>query len=187
VQFLPVAAIGIDEPSVLGAQITGAERPLSITILAWFLLVVSMFVPLNFVFHSPVFLLTKILTGLPAVLFLSCFGVLNLGIGIGLLRLSQTARKAAIAYFLFSFINTASFCLLPGGADRMLDLMRRQQASFTWGSMGQTQDIWQGNLKPLLIVSLFALVVGVVVPLYFLVTRKYAFDRSDTVITENPA
>lgn len=187
VQFLPIAATEVGEPSLLGAQIATAKRPLSITILAWFMLVICMFIPFNLLLHAPTFLLTTILTGWPAALVQICFGALNLGIGIGLLRLSPVARKAAIAYFVVGFINVEIFYLLPGGADRMLSLLMRQQASLPWGRMGQAQDIFQGNLKPLLIIGAFAAVVGFVVPLYFLITRKYAFDRSDSAIAGNPA
>jgi len=158
------------------SPITG--RPLSITIIAWFLLVGCLFIPLCLVLHSPAMLFTKLLTGWGATLYFLTLGALQLYIGIGLLRLNPASRSIAVGYYGFVFINMAVFYLAPGAHSRMVDLMQRSQALFPWGEVGQQESSLP--FDPTVLMPLWAGIglITLLIPLYFLVTRKKAFEKA---------
>ncbi len=163
----------------VGATATGtARRPLSITIIAWLLLVGCLFIPLGLALRGPAMLFTKLLTGWPAVSLYVVFAVAQLAIGVGLLRLKPAARVAAIAYFAFAFVNTAVFYFAPGGRARMVALLESQQSMFPWMRLWQNHPEFQVDLTPSLVLGAAAGLVLVIVQIYFLVTRKLAFERA---------
>lgn len=180
VQIEPSIATQPLLPSVVG-NMPRRPRPLSITILAGLLLVGSAFMPISLFFRTPAIFLTQVLTGWPANTLYVCFTAVNLYLGIGLLRLEPTARITAIAYFLFQFVNLSMFYLAPGAQTRMRILMEKQQSMFPWAQAWQGQNPYQVDLKAFVILGTFGALVGVVVPLYFLITRKSAFDRASAV------
>jgi hypothetical protein len=156
----------------------GAERPISITILAWLLLVCVLFLPLCLILRSPAILFTKLLTGRPAIALFLSFAVVQLCIGIGLLRLKPAARMAAILYFAFGALNTAVFYFAPGGHGRALALMDSQLSMFPWMRLLQSQPQFAFDLRPSLMIGAVAGVFFAAIPLYFLITRKLAFEKA---------
>jgi hypothetical protein len=154
------------------------ERPVSITILAWWLLAGCLFIPLAFVLRTPAILFTKLLTGWQATLFLIAFAVANLCIGIGLLRLRPAARTAAVVYFAFGLVNAAVFYFAPGGHARILALMEHQQSLFPWMRMFPQQPAFHIDPTPFVTIGAVAGLIGASVPLYFLITRKDAFEKA---------
>lgn len=128
--------------------------------------------------RGPAVLFTRILTGWPAVVLFGTFAVLQLGIGVGLLRLRPAARMAAIIYFSFVFVNSAVFYFAPGGHARLVALMESQQSMFPWVRLFQRQAEFQFDPTPLLMVGAVAGLVMITVPLYFLVTRKAAYEKA---------
>jgi hypothetical protein len=168
VQSMPVSAT---EPGT-------AKRPLSITILAWLLLAGCAFIPLSLVLRAPAILFTTLLNGGPAILFFLTFAALQLCIGIGLLRLRPVARMAAVIYFIFGFLNSAVFYFAPGGHARTLALMESQQTMFPWMRQFQGQAGLQFNPAPFLVVGAVVGLFVITVPLYFLITRKLAFEMA---------
>jgi len=97
-----------------------AQRPQSISVLAWLMFIGCFFILLSLFLHSPAVLFTKLLTGWRSMLCFACFLPVNFFIGIGLLRLKPAARIAAIGYFTFSFLNIGVFYLAPGAQDLWL-------------------------------------------------------------------
>lgn len=154
------------------------KRPLSITIIAWFLLVGCFFIPLTLLLRPPAVLFTRILTAWPAVLFYLFNAAAQLCIGIGLLRLGTVARTAAIIYFAFFFVNTVVFDLWPGAHDRLLALIQGERSMFPWMRVLPNQPEFQYDMTPFLIFGAFCALAGVAVPLYFLITRRFAFETS---------
>jgi hypothetical protein len=150
--------------------------PISLTIIAWFLLVSCLFVPANLVLRAPAVLFTKVFGGWPALLLNLLVGFLLLYIGIGLLRLKPVARRVGVGYFLFTFVNSAVFFLAPGGRARMTDLMGRQRAMFPWRQLWQSQSGLQFDLTPLVVIGACAGLGFLAVLLYFLVSRRAAFE-----------
>jgi hypothetical protein len=163
----------------VGAADSGASgRPLSITIIAWFLLIGCLFIPLSLVLRSPAILFTKLLTGWPAVLFFLSYAAVQACIGVGLLRLKPVARTAAIIYFIFGVLNGAVFYLAPGGHARMLALMESQQSMFPWMRLIQDQPAFHFDPTPFIAMGAVSGLIGITVPLYFLITRKVAFEKA---------
>ena len=160
------------------AESAAGKRPLSIAILAWFLLVGCMFLPLWFVFRTPVILFTRLLTGWPAVLLCLGYAAVQVCIGVGLLRLRPAARTAAIIYFLFGFVNSAIFYFAPGGHARMLALIESQQTMFPWMRLFLTHPEFQFDPTRFMVIGYAGGVIGIMVPLYFLITRKVAFEKA---------
>ncbi len=160
--------------SATATQTSANGRPLSITIIAWLLLVGCAFFPINFLIHAPAMFFTKLVTGYGAAVYLFLYLIANLTIGIGLLRLNPTARIAGIAYYVFAILNAGTFYLAPGGHDRMLALVSASQAMFPW-----TQQMQQSGpqFDPMPFMTVFSVIglLGILVPLYFLITRKQAF------------
>jgi hypothetical protein len=155
-----------------------SRRPLSFTILAWFLLVCCLFFPLNFVLRPPVPLFTMLLTGWPAQLYLGILGVLQLYVGVGLLRLQPAARVVGVGLFGFAFVNSGIFYFSPGGRVRMLALSEAQQAMFPWMRSWQSQPAFQFDLTPFLVIGACSGMAVIVVTLYFLITRKEAYENA---------
>ncbi|HWZ83290.1 MAG TPA: hypothetical protein VNW47_11725 [Terriglobales bacterium] len=153
-----------------------ARRPLSITIIAWFLLVGCLFIPLNFFLHTPAILFTKIVTGWAAVLYFVTFAALSLYIGVGLLRLKPSARTVGVTYYGFFIVNLAVFYFAPGASSRMADLMQRSQALFPWAPQQQSSLLFDPTR--LLLMGASIGLISLALPLYFLVTRKQAFEKA---------
>jgi hypothetical protein len=165
-------------PPVVASLPGSTGRPLSFTILAWLMLVSCLFIPLNLLLHAPIVLFTKILTGKPAAVCLIAFLALYLYIGIGLLRLRLTARIVAIAYYCFMFASTATFYLAPGQGSRVQDVLRRSEAMFPWIQPWQNQQSFPFDARPFMIVGACISLAALLVPLYFLITRKGAFAKA---------
>jgi hypothetical protein len=172
------------QPATLApiGQTPSSARPLSITIIAWLLLVGCAFFPINFLMHAPAVFFTKLVNGYTAAVYLFLYLVANLSIGIGLLRLNPTARIAGIAYYMFAILNVGTFYFAPGGRDRMLAVISASQAMFPWMKPMQESGP-QFDLMPFMIVMKVIALLGMLVPLYFLITRKQAFAASK----ESPA
>jgi hypothetical protein len=68
-------------------------RPLSISIIGWFLVASCLFVPFSVMLRAPTILFTAIFTGWRAVILLSLFGALHLYMGIALLK-NEIVRPA---------------------------------------------------------------------------------------------
>jgi hypothetical protein len=184
-QAIPVAATPMGSsyavptlaPSAAEAR-TISRRPLSLTILAWFLLVGCLFMPLSFVLHPPIPLFTRLLTGWPAAMYLTIAALLQLYVGIGLLRLKSAARLAGVGYFGFAFVNSAVFYFAPGSHARLLALAEQQQSMFPWVNVWQSHAAFQFDLTPFLWIGACVGMATIVVVLYFLITRKEAFETA---------
>jgi len=155
--------------------------PVSLTVIAWILIVSCAFVPLNLVMRTPAVFLTKLVVGWPAAIYYVVVAALLLYIGIGLLRLKPAARLVGIGYFAFTFVNSAIFFLAPGSGARMQSLIEWQEKMFPWGQLWQSQAALISDLRPMFVVDgCFGLALADV-PVYFLFTRKQAFERAASV------
>jgi len=154
------------------------QRPISLTVIAWILIVGCLFIPLNGLLHTPTFLLTKIVTGRAAAIYFLVVGAFHLYVGVGLLRLKILARRVGVGYFAFTLVNGGVFYLAPGMRARTQALLDAQFAMFPWMKMWQAQSGVQFNLMPSIMAGACMGLVFVLLPLYFLVTRKEAFERA---------
>jgi len=188
-QFVPPQVAGTDGtvlsnggvPSLANAVLplsSAPRRPLSLTILAWFLLVGCLFAPFSIFLHAPVMLFNRILTGWQGTAYLVIFAALNLYVGIGLLRFKPSARSVGVVYYGFFFVNMAVFYLAPGGRSRMLELLQRSQSMNRWMPPMADQQLALYQSKPFLVWMACMGLVGILVPLYLLVTRRQAFEAA---------
>ncbi|MGD0507410.1 MAG: hypothetical protein ABSA27_06420 [Terriglobales bacterium] len=160
------------------ADPSAGKRPLSITILAWLLLAGCLVIPFSLMLRVPAILFTKLLTGWPAVLFYLSFAVVQLCIGVGLLRLRPTARTAAIIYYALMSVNAAVFYLAPGSHARVLSLMESERSMFPGIGMFPNQPEFHFDAAPFLVMGGVCMLIGTAIPLYFLITRKVAFEKA---------
>jgi hypothetical protein len=155
-----------------------SNRPLSISVIAWLLLAGSLFILMSLAMRAPAILFWMMLTGWSAVAFYLIFAALQLSIGVGLLRLKPAARIGAIIYLVFGFVNSAVFSFAPGHQERLQALIVKQQSMFPWFGSAPNQPAFQFDPTPFMRLGLFAGCTFIGVQLYFLVTRKLAFETS---------
>ena len=91
-------------------------RPLSVSVIAWFLVCGGVICFLYTWLPFPAMLFGFIIKGWPALTFYLLLGLLQVALGIGLLRLRPLSRVLTIGFFLFGALNSLSFALLPGFA-----------------------------------------------------------------------
>ncbi len=163
-----------------GRPAPAAETGLTITIIAWLLLVGCVFMSLGLAFRMPAVVFTSLVAGRTAFLVYLSFIAAQLFIGIGLLRLKPVARIGAIAYFVFGFVNMAVFYFAPGSHARLDALLESERSVFPWMRPFQDQAQFQPNLNaPLMLGSIRGLIL-IALQLYFLITRKRAFETSSS-------
>jgi hypothetical protein len=153
-------------------------RPVSISVIAWFLLISCLFVPLNIIFHAPAILLTTILTGWPAAIFVLAYAALNLYIGIALLQMKPAGRMVGIGYFLFGLLNVAVFNFAPGRSARIAKFLDIQQSMFPWMRSAQANSPFQIDMMPFLMAGAVGGIILCSVLVYLLAAAKPAFDRA---------
>lgn len=160
------------------SAVTKSARPLSITIIAWLLLAGCAFLPFNFLLHTPAVLFTRLVTGTPAAVWYGALVVIQFAIGYGLLKLKPAARVAAIAYFGFGCLNMAVFYCAPGATARVQALFESEKAMFPWMQMVPSTSQFQVSATPFIVIGVVGGLIGALVPIYFLVTRKQAFEKA---------
>ena len=142
-------------------------RPLSISVIAWLLILGATSMPVCLLMRVPTILLGFLLTGWAAVLTYTSLLIVLLCLGIGLLRLKPLARTLAIYYSVFGIVNMALFYLRPGYQARMAAIM---QASSKFFPSPQPPIVFPW-------LAIFVMTTAFMgAQIYFLVTRKRAFD-----------
>jgi hypothetical protein len=142
-------------------------RPLSVRIIAGYLLITgTVALPLSF-FHFPMILLGVIITGWTATAIFIAVAVIQILLGCGLLRLAEWARVGTIALFSVFAVSTIVTMVHPGYDEAMKIVMREMPGFYrTTIPPAMSQPIWPIGLVGLVILA---------VPLYFLVRRRPAF------------
>lgn len=150
-----------------------SERPLSITIIGWLLILGVLSITVTLSMHLPGILFGYTFTGWSAVLWYLIFAGIGLYAGVGLLRLDPRGRQVAICYLTFGALNGALFYLLPGYSQRMATVMNSMPAGFR-----PRPDQPMPMLNP----WFFAVLISVFlfVQLYFLIREKAAFYKAPT-------
>jgi hypothetical protein len=142
--------------------------PLSITIIAWFLIIggVSLLF-IGLLLPFPMVLLGFVVRGFGGRMVALLFAGVSLFSGIGLLKKLATAHSVAIGYSIFSLLNIFSFWIVPGAFARMQDV---------WQEMMPPGQIPQMNItsSPFKLMMLLPTMV-IVIALWFLITRRQAF------------
>jgi hypothetical protein len=149
------------------AQFAGTPaRPISITIIGWYL-VISGLVCLPFLFfHMPVFLMGFMVKGWVSSFFMLGCGILQVVIGAGLLKLKPWSWSLAVGYFAFFAINAVIMVVLPGSQARYEQAMKSVEGMFGTPPSNIQFPIWFGLA---ICLPLFAVV------LWFLIAQKKSF------------
>jgi hypothetical protein len=151
-------------------SITGG-RPVSITVIACLLFVGTAFFPFLMLMHTPTLFLGKILTGPAAVGILLAFMVAHVGIGVGLLKVQPWARVAGLLYFGFALVNGSLTWLRPDAQELMRTMMKSQSSMFGPVPLIELPRAY------FIVMAILGIVVAAI-PMYFLATRKAAFERT---------
>jgi hypothetical protein len=143
------------------------KRPVSITIIAYLALLGACMVPFLRVFNMPVTFLGSYFTGAQASLIVIGQMSVQFFMGYGLLKLEKWGRSLAIYYFNFAIFNSIIFVILPGAQARYQEATAAMQSS-----MGLPPSQFQVPIWFSLVFSLPAIIIQ----LWFVVTRKQAFE-----------
>jgi hypothetical protein len=147
----------------------GPRRPLSIAVIAWHLVVFGIMIIPFALFDWPAYLFGIVLTGWAAKITYLVFGVAQLVIGAGLLKLKPWSHTAAVWFCIYAMVHGAVFAILPDKAVRMAEFMQHYPPEFRVDtSMLKLTDsmFWFGAVA-------IWLTFGTV--LWYLFTRKKAF------------
>lgn len=126
-QFRAAQTAFISPPtSVAAARIL--SRPVPITILAWFFIVVGVLAPFSLLFHGPVPVFGYVLTGVRASGFSAMLSILGLAAAFGLFRLRPWGWSLAIYMTLFRLLSDLTTLLLPGAWARFEEAIRLSEA-----------------------------------------------------------
>jgi len=154
------ARTGPDEPSA---------RPLSISVIAWFLLAGTPMFAASALFRMPAFVFGTVLTGWGAGGVYLAFTAVQLYLGAGLLRLQERARIGAIVYLCVMSLSSVLTLTPPGYAAKLETLQREMPAFLRAG----------GNTAMPQPAGLFVAIglVFLALPVWFLVRRREAFVK----------
>jgi hypothetical protein len=145
------------------SMIAEGARPLSITLIAWYLLIIAFIGVLGLSVNPPVFFFGFFFKGTFASLIMFGLALVQSLTAFGLLKLRPWGRTLAIYYFQFLIFNSLTMVLIPGTQARfdqaMGDMMRDVQGT---SSPAQVMHfpIWVGVIFA---VPLLALMLWVVV------------------------
>jgi len=145
-------------------------KPVSVVVIAWYLLISAGFTALGGVLRMPAVLFAWVVTGWAAVAVYFLFVAAQIYLGAGLLQLDQRARVGSIVYFCFGAANALGMAAIPGLSDRM---DRAIAAMPQWLHLPSTVSMTWDQMS-------WAMLMGVpiaAVPVWFLVRRRSAFQE----------
>jgi hypothetical protein len=154
----------------LGEGVTQAVggRPVSITVIAWFMTVSGVLsIPFYLATRYPAMLFGMLIHGWLAKAFYLLYLLASVAIGIGLLRLKPLSHTLALWFYVFGLVNLAANLLLPGAHARFEALLQEAlKPDQAWMATSARSFLWFGFVLGALATA---------VPLWFLVTRKEAY------------
>ena len=169
-QFLKVRIPGLE--GMPGAEVISPyARPLSITLIAWWLLISGFIGVLGLSVNPPVFFLGYFFKGTYASVLMLALALVQSLIGFGLLKLRPWGRTLAIYYFQFLIFNSLTLVLIPGTQARFEQAMS-EMLSDMQGTLGTPPSpmhipIWFGVIFAVPLLSLL---------LWIVVSRKDVFQ-----------
>jgi len=152
-----------DAPDEAGA------RPLSITIIAWFLLISAVSVALPLLLRFPAMVFGSFLKGWAAAAVYAAFLAVQVYSGVGLLRLRESGRIAAIVYFSFAAVNMIVCAARANFAELMAETQKAMPKLYPSGPPPATA------LPPMAAMMGISAVIFAI-PMWFLIRRRSAFN-----------
>jgi len=170
-----IAATGVDsmgQPLAVNPAVSvGTQRPVSITVIAILLLFGAAVYPFTIWMHTPLMIFGFMLRGGASIACSCAFAILSLYLGVGLLKLWPQARVLAIAWSLFAIVNVSLSFFGRGATERFQQAVSQQRTLF-------------GPAPAMVFPPAFMWMIGgftisvALIQLYFLITRKAAFERA---------
>ena len=151
----------LEQPPAPGA------RPLSISIIGWYLLVCALGTAVGAILRMPGMFFGLVLTGWASLAIYTAFTAVQIYLGTGLLQLQEPARVATIVYFALMALNSVVTCVLPGFGARMQTVQDWLPAFMR---AGQPPANFEGTGGMMLMGTLL-----MAIPIWFLVRRRGAF------------
>jgi hypothetical protein len=142
-------------------------RPLSVSIIGWYLLISALGTALCAILRMPGMLFGVVFTGWSTVAVYTIWTAVQIYLGTGLLQLQESARLGTIAWFGLMIGSSLTSGLLPGYASRMQTLQQAMPA-FLRATPPPPGLEGTGGL-----VMMAALLMAI--PVWFLVRRRAAF------------
>jgi hypothetical protein len=170
-------------PSAIPGVRFGPDRrskPLSITIIGWYLIIASALAPLSMVFTStffpgfklPLFFLGFFLFGPSAYLLLTVWMAVQVVAAVGLLRLKNWGLYTTIALQCLALLNMVMIVAIPANRLRFQQIMDALSFSAS-GAMYHPASMfpmWMGILSSLPLAAIM---------LFFLIYQKNSFSSND--------
>lgn len=141
-------------------------RPLSVSIIGWYLLLGTLITAAAAILRVPGMLFGVLVTGWAALGLYTAFAALNLYLGSGLLQLQESARIASIVYFMIAALNGAVSFLLPNFEGRMRAMQDAFPRFLRWSQQPMPLTSWGLALSAAMVAA---------IPIWFLVRRRAAF------------
>ena len=149
------------------AEANVARRgPLSMTIIAWILVVGGALSLLYVPFSVPAVVFGIVLRGWAARIVFAFFAAVSLAAGVGILRWRPKAHSLALGLYVVGLFNALSL-LIPGSMERMLVAVQE--------FLPRTPVQQAVSMEPFLWIGFLSGFLGSCVFLWFLVTRRRAF------------
>jgi len=174
-QYFAESGAGIRGTGIRGtgipAGVPETARPLSISIIGWYLLVSTLFTAIAAILRVPGLLFGAVITGWVALAVYTAFTAVNLYLGTGLLQLQEPARVGSIVYFLIVAANSVVTVLLPDFPGRMRAMQDAFPRFLSWSQQQPIplDGVWGFALTGALLAA---------VPIWFLMRRRAAFVRT---------
>jgi hypothetical protein len=153
------------KPYFVAGAAPPSARPLSVTLIAWYLLAGAVLTALGAAVRMPGMFFGILITGWTAAGVYSVFAAAQLYLGSGLLQLDENARVGSVLFFLLSAASGLVSFAGPGHDER-LRALEAELCGFLRMEMPEWRGVW---------VSAIAGVVLVAVPIWFLIRRRAAF------------
>ncbi len=155
-----------------GLLIGGRRVPVSITVIAGFNLFGAIItIPLA-VWFPAVLVIGQFITGKSAATYMILFGLAQIFIGVGLLKLWKSGRTAGILLNCYGLINAATLMLMSNQRLSEIELKIQQLLPTQWPTMPKMADASVSVLRCGTVAGMSLSLVS----LYFLVTRRSAFQ-----------
>lgn len=187
--FARVDEDGLD--SVSGLLIGGRRVPLSIASIAGFSLFGALGTIPSIVWIPSAFVFGSLIVGKLAIPVMIFFCLAYVYIGVGVLRLWKSGRTVGIVFNCYWLVNVAILAVMP--RERLVQMfLKMMQASATlWPTSSTPDATLQASMLqytlPIIRLSMIAGIVTYLIILYFLFTRKSAFQSGDDSLRESRA
>jgi hypothetical protein len=149
-----------------GGAVTESARPLSVSVIGWYLIVAAFGTALCGVFRIPTILFGVVVSGWATLAACTVLTAVNLYLGAGLLELDEKARLWTIVYFSVIGANGLAVAVAPGHDAAMRAFALQFQGYFHADMPQMTPNLW---------FLAFSTVAWVALLIWFLVRRRAAF------------